>query len=110
MSAFSFAAARGITAYKAPPGSNAKPTGAPTFPGDLVRNDEGNVDLGDLQMLIITLLAAGVYLLQVFHFLGSIQLLKVVTLPDVDTTILGLFGLGQGAYLVKKGAGNVRQS
>jgi tRNA (Thr-GGU) A37 N-methylase len=70
LSAFGFAAARGITAYKAPPSSNAKPAGTPAFPGDLVRNDEGKVDLGDLQMLIITLLAAGVYLLQDFTFLA----------------------------------------
>jgi hypothetical protein len=29
--------------------------------------------------------------------------LGLVRLPDVDTTILGMFGIGQGAYLVKKG-------
>jgi hypothetical protein len=28
-----------------------------------------------------------------------------VTLPDVDTTILSAFGLGQGAYLAKKALG-----
>jgi len=28
-------------------------------------------------------------------------------LPDVDTTILATFGLGQGAYLTKKAVGEV---
>jgi hypothetical protein len=51
-------------------------------------------------------MAVTVYLVQVFCFLGSIELLTVVTIPDVDTTILALFGLGQGAYLTKKYAGD----
>ena len=53
-------------------------------------------------MLVVTMLFAGVYLLQVYHFMGHVDLLKVLTLPDVDTTILSVFGLGQGAYLAKK--------
>ena len=57
-------------------------------------------------MVVITILAVVVYLAQLFAFLGSIELLKVVTIPDVDTTILATFGLGQGAYLTKKYAGD----
>jgi hypothetical protein len=30
---------------------------------------------------------------------------RTVTLPDVDSTVLAAFGLGQGAYLGKKLAG-----
>jgi len=47
-----------------------------------------------------------VYLALVFKFLGSIELLRVVTLPDVDTTILATFGLGKGAYFAKRYAGD----
>lgn len=82
----------------------------PNFFRDLLQNDKGQVDFGDFQMLVVTLLAVGVYLLAAFQFLNHIDVLKVVTLPDVDTTILSAFGLGQGAYLTKKYAGDVGES
>jgi hypothetical protein len=72
---------------------------------NLVNDDNNEPDIGDFQMLVVTLLAVVVYLGQVFAFLGSMERLQVVTLPDVDTTILAAFGLGQGAYLTKKYAG-----
>lgn len=53
-------------------------------------------------MLVVTLLAVFVYLFQVYCFLGAMECIKVVQIPDVDTTILAFFGLGQGAYLTKK--------
>ncbi|WP_013334732.1 hypothetical protein [Gloeothece verrucosa] len=71
---------------------------------DFVTDDAGNTDFGDLQMSFITLLAVVVYLLQLFNFLGTLELHRLVTLPDVDTTILSIFGLSQGAYLTKKAA------
>lgn len=64
-------------------------------------------DFGDFQMLVVTLLAVVMYLLAAYHFLGQVQFATSVSLPDVDTTVLSAFGLGQGAYLVKKAAGNV---
>jgi hypothetical protein len=67
-----------------------------------MRDDQGNPDIGDYQMLAVTAIAVGVYVTQILGFLGSIQLLHHVTIPDVDSTILATFGLGQGAYLVKK--------
>jgi hypothetical protein len=78
---------------------------APHFPADLVLDDKGNSDLGDLQMLVISLIAVIIYFLSVFHFLGSLELVKNVSFPDVDTALLTAFGLGQGAYLIKKSAG-----
>lgn len=84
--------------------------GQPNFFMDLLQNDKGQVDFGDFQMLVVTLLAVAVYLLAVFQFLNHIDVLKVVTLPDVDTTILSAFGLGQGAYLTKKYAGGLGES
>jgi hypothetical protein len=73
---------------------------------DLFTDDNGNVDVGDFQMVIVTLLAVGVYLVQAFNYLHFIPVTLTTTLPDVDSTILATFGLGQGAYLVKKMAGD----
>ena len=66
-----------------------------------------SIDLGDFQMLVITLLAVCVYLVLVFHFAAVLTKAGVITLPDVDTTILATFGLGHGAYLTKKAVSNV---
>ena len=73
-------------------------------PGSKSEADQGNTDFGDFQMTVITILAVVVYCVQVFNFLGTLKLYKSVTLPDVDTTILSIFGLSQGAYLAKKTA------
>jgi hypothetical protein len=115
MSALTFGGAKGITTSKVQSAIQAgvadpKPAAvAPSF-WNLVQNDSGFFDIGDFQMLVITLLAGGMFLVLVFNFLGSIELRKVVLLPDVDTTILAAFGLGQGAYLAKKAAGTPGQS
>lgn len=68
------------------------------------------LDFGDFQMLIVTLIAVGTYLLLVFNYLGVLETSKLVSLPDLDTTVLAAFGLGQGAYLAKKAAGDVGES
>jgi hypothetical protein len=78
----------------------------PSFPSDLLCDDQGNPDIGDYQMIAVTAIAVGVYLTQILGFLGSIQLVHRVTIPDLDTTILATFGLGHGAYLVKKQFGD----
>ncbi len=76
----------------------------PSFPGDLVNDDDGRTDFGDFQMIVVTLLAVVVYGVRVFVCLGQVELACQTTLPDVDTTILAAFGIGQGAYLAKKAA------
>ncbi len=79
----------------------------PRFPTDLVTDDSGHrPDFGDFQMLIVTLLAIGVWLASVLHWLGAMPASPSTKLPDIDTTILGTFGIGQGAYLAKKFAGD----
>ena len=93
-----------------PDPKNALQPGQERFFRDLVQNDVGGFDFGDFQMLVVTFLAVAMYLILIFHFLGSIDFTKTLTLPDVDTTILAGFGLGQGAYLTKKAAGNVGTS
>ena len=109
LSALTFGAAKAITAQKVDnlaAGAVCLKTSSATarFPDDLVRNDLGAVDIGDFQMLFITILAVIIHVSMTVHFLGSIALVLHVTLPDVDSTLLSGFGLGQGAYLIKKAA------
>jgi hypothetical protein len=129
LSAFTFGAAKGITTSKVneadalgkPDAKNS--TGArPNLLKDLTHDDgfiggpggkparPPMLDLGDFQMVVVTVLAVAVYLGVVYHFLGSMPKTTSIGLPDVDTTILATFGLGQGAYLTKKAVGNVGQS
>lgn len=117
MSALTFGGAKGITTAKANAAvaagqANPKdPAGVQaSFFNDLVQNDEGAFDIGDFQMLMVTLLAVGMYLMLIFNFLGSIAAAASIHLPDVDSTILASFGLGQGAYLTKKAVGNAGTS
>ena len=93
-----------------PDPKNAQLPGHESFFKDLVQNDYGGFDFGDFQMIVVTLVAVGMYMTLIFHFLGSIEFLRATSLPDVDTTILAGFGLGQGAYLAKKAGGNVGTS
>lgn len=69
---------------------------------DLVRSDDGRADLGDLQMILITLAAIGIFFGQSVWWLMSLPVEAATTLPDVDTAMLSAFGLGHGAYLFKK--------
>jgi len=131
LSALTYGGAKAITTAKANaadaqaaaaavPGSGVAPPAATKtslLPGqenffrDLVQNDVGSFDFGDFQAVAVTLLAAVMYTLLVFHFLSNPELTQAVTsLPDVDTTLLAAFGVGQGAYLTKKAAGNVGTS
>ena len=115
MSALSFAGAKAITANKIQNATeqgvtDPKPSAkAPSF-WNLVQDDNGKFDIGDFQVVVVTLLAVGVYLVLVFHFLGALETRKTIDLPDLDTTILAAFGLGQGAYLAKKAAGTPGES
>ena len=117
MSALTFGGAKGITTAKA----NAAITAGHANPEDpagvhenfwtnLVQNDVGVFDIGDFQMLMVTFLAVGMYFALIFHFSGAIAATASIHLPDVDTTILASFGLGQGAYLTKKAVGNAGTS
>jgi len=107
ISAGTFAGAKLVTANRVASGIP-KPVADAASPVDLFSNDRGQFDLGDFQMLAWALLAAGVYLLQVVAFLKLFPLSASVSLPDVDSTLLSFFGIGQGGYLVKKGFGEVQ--
>jgi hypothetical protein len=112
LSAFSFGAAKGITVSKieaATAAGIAAPKATPSagILKDLTTNDANQLDLGDFQMLVVTLVAAASYLVIAFNALGMLDAIAGVSLKDVDTTILASFGLGQGAYLAKKALGHV---
>jgi hypothetical protein len=104
LSAATFAGAKGITVSQEETKPRKTTAAASAFPGDLLRDDGGVVDIGDVQMLLVTLLAGVSYLTQVWDYMGHMPLAHTA-LPDVDTTILAVFGLGQGAYLAKKYVG-----
>ncbi len=116
MSALTFTAAKGITVSKIQSAKASGVTLAKTLASqrqfwfDLTHNDSGEFDLGDFQMLVMTLLAVGTFLALILHFMGSLEARSIVYLPDVDTTILATFGLGHGAYLTKKAVGNVGET
>lgn len=108
LSAVTFGAAKGITTAKVQDAvaqgiANPKQAAAsPSLLRDFAQNDAGQFDLGDFQMIIVTLIALATYSVLIFSFLASLDSRRTQTLPDVDTTILATFGLGQGAYLTKK--------
>jgi hypothetical protein len=121
LSGLTFAGAKGITANKAAkadqaPAASGLPDGkrndtkaANTSPADLLKDDNGNFDFGDFQMLVVTLIAVISYSIIAYHFLGVLEARASVSLPDVDGTVLALFGVGQGAYLAKKASTGIDQ-
>jgi len=115
LSALSFGGAKTITVAKldkqALEGGPSTKTRAerPDLLRDLFTNDKGVADLGDFQMIAITVLAVVIFLVTAFHWLHLLTLSPSVTLPDVDTSLLAGFGIGQGAYLAKKAAGRVEE-
>lgn len=69
--------------------------------GDLFTTDTGKGDLGKVQVMMWSLLAAGLFIIQ-FHNRVVEMPSSMLQIPDVDPSLLALVGLGQGAYLVKK--------
>ncbi len=113
LSAFTFAGAKGIRVAKEGEKTeetrNREATAAANRPlevGDLFKDNRSKVDIGDFQMVAVTGLAVAVFAGRVLCDLQSVPLMKEVSLPDVDSTILATFGLGQGAYLMKKYVGD----
>jgi hypothetical protein len=106
ISAFTFVGAKAVTINKmaqsaAVQAAKSKNT-PPSFPSDLVNDDAGRPDLGDTQMILITLVAVATYLAMLFSWWSVISLAANIMMPNIDSTLVAVFGLGQGAYLVKK--------
>jgi hypothetical protein len=109
ISALTFATAKTITVGKveqaAAKGEAAKPNAVAPKGGDLINDDLDRTDLGDFQMLVIIILAVVSYGIAAVAFMQRIEFRAVITMPDIDSTLLALFGLSQAAYLGKKAAG-----
>jgi hypothetical protein len=58
--------------------------------------------LGDAQMFIWTLIAMGIYLVNVLRMWWFLDASVEVSLPNVDSTLLILTGVSQAAYIGKK--------
>jgi len=110
LSAFSFGGAKVITGQKV---ADAAAAGLPPAKSiaaksnilrDLIMSDTNRADLGDLQMITVALVAVAIFLVTGFGQLGELEIARQVMLPDVDSTLLASFGIGQGAYLAKKAA------
>jgi hypothetical protein len=94
-------------AVGSPPTAPAKqPADAPAA-GNLINDDFNRTDLGDFQMLTFTGIAVIIYAMSAVEFMSVIELRRTVSMPDVDATLLALFGLSQAGYLGKKAAGEV---
>ncbi len=118
LSAATFVGAKTITVWKdnaakkenPKAGKIAAPEADRKFLTNLLTNDNKQADLGDIQMLIITLMAVMIYMATAFKFLGTIHCVKTVVLPGMDQTMLSFFGLGQVSYLAKKAGGRPGES
>jgi hypothetical protein len=95
-------AAKGITSGQVAKGLVQKPEAdnrkEDQKKGGLFFDDDGVLDLSKIQMMLWTIIAIGVFVLRVVH---QIQV-GDSKLPDIDTSLMVLMGLGQGAYLTKK--------
>jgi len=60
------------------------------------------LDVGDIQMLLVTGLAVIVFVVAVWFDLAEVKLAAHVALPDVSTTLTSVFGASLGGYLAKK--------
>lgn len=79
--------------------------------GFLVTDDEGNPDLGKIQILCWTFLAAIFYVVRALTGLSTYAVCDphssvLPCFPDIDNALMGLMLLGQGGYLATKLAAN----
>jgi hypothetical protein len=99
-------AAKGITAGYKGAGNVVKLPATSSSAADLVSDDSGTPDLSKTQLLIFTLIAVGIFIVNVFDQINAITIHGATAansaLPDIDTTLMILMGLSQGGYLGKK--------
>lgn len=87
-------AAKGIVGNQVGKGTGTKTLGSPT-PAQLVQNDEGEADLGDLQYVLFNLVA-------IVFFVGSIIQSPLHGLPRIPDVLLGLTSVSAAGYVAKK--------
>lgn len=101
MSVLSATAAKGITVGYVSTGriTKAAPTNGTGGIGAILQDDTGFPDLSKVQMIAWTLIAIATYLIAVA---SRVHTKNFRSLPDIDSALVVLMGLGQGAYLGKK--------
>lgn len=100
----------GKTGVRPAPGSDLKKETRHRGSGtDLINDEENQTDLGKFQLIAWTLIAAVIFLIGMHNnletFLATQNAATTFIFPDIDTTLLALVGIGQGAYLGKKAFG-----
>ena len=108
LSTVTMASAKGITVHQV---ANDKIVKPPVASGEgkvsaLVKDDDGYADLSKIQMIAWTLIAIGVYIVRLVHQVNGAGAAPLA-LPDIDTALMVLMGLSQGAYLGKKAVSTV---
>jgi IPT/TIG domain len=98
MSTLTLVSAKAITTSLVSGGKIDKSTDSANPLGGLIQDDAGQPELMKIQLLAWTAIAVVVYLLQVF----TAALARKCELPDLDSSLVALMGLGHGAYLGKK--------
>ena len=98
-------AAKGITSSYSDQGLVAKSTvdqekAKSQIKGGLFLDDDGNPDLSKIQVLGWTFIAAAIFILSTWNAIRAIAVPQ--GLPDIDSSVLWLMGIGQGAYIGKK--------
>jgi hypothetical protein len=98
-------AAKGITTSYSDQGLVAKSTvdqekAKSQIKGGLFLDDDGNPDLSKIQVLGWTFIAAAIFIISTWNAIRAIAVPQ--GLPDIDSSVLWLMGIGQGAYIGKK--------
>jgi hypothetical protein len=76
---------------------------------DLFRNDSGGRDIGDAQMILVTLASIVLFAVNVGTRWKNLPLATHVDLPDASNALTYAFGGSMGGYLAKKIGGSVIQ-
>jgi len=87
--------AKGIVSAQVSSGATAKPPADSPVPGQLIQNDTGNADLGDLQYVLFNLVA-------LVFFYGELLRVPQNGMPTVPAVLLGLTSVAAVGYVGKK--------
>lgn len=103
-------AAAGITSSRAArnPGEKTTASRSELSFAALVEDDEGRPNLPKAQLMVWTFVSLGIYIVAtadaVARTMATTNLALLPPLPDIDTALLVLSGIGQGSYLATKAA------
>lgn len=113
LSAAAAAGAKVATASKAtgaPAGAAQKTLGTPSFFHDLFFNDNNQWDLGDAQMIVVTVASMVLFVVNVSALWTDLPLAAHIDLPNPTNALTFAFGGSLGGYLAKKIGGQVGAS